>query len=145
VLRALRAISPRRLLVVFGCGGDRDRQKRSVMGRIAGELADVVIATSDNPRSEPPAQILAEIEQGLVSTGVRALAAGEVAAAERGYVAITDRRQAIRLAAAAAQAGDTLLIAGKGHEPVQIIGARREPFDDREEARAALAARPGGA
>jgi UDP-N-acetylmuramoyl-L-alanyl-D-glutamate--2,6-diaminopimelate ligase len=145
VLRALRAISPRRLLVVFGCGGDRDRQKRSVMGAIAGELADVVIATSDNPRSEPPEQILSEIEHGLVSAGVRALATGEVAAAERGYMAITDRRQAIRLAAAAAQAGDTLLIAGKGHEPVQIIGARREPFDDREEARAALAARPGGA
>jgi UDP-N-acetylmuramoyl-L-alanyl-D-glutamate--2,6-diaminopimelate ligase len=144
VLRALRAISPRRLVVVFGCGGDRDRQKRPVMGRLAGELADVVIATSDNPRSEPPEQILAEIERGLTSAGVRALGAAELGAAERGYLVCSDRRRAIQLAAAAAQAGDTLLIAGKGHEPVQIIGARREPFDDREEARAALAARPGG-
>jgi UDP-N-acetylmuramoyl-L-alanyl-D-glutamate--2,6-diaminopimelate ligase len=143
VLRALRSISPRRLLVVFGCGGDRDRQKRPVMGRLAGELADIAIATSDNPRSEPPAQILAEIERGIAAAGVRPLAAAELAGAERGYAVIDDRRQAIQLAVRAAQPGDTLLIAGKGHEPLQIIGARREPFDDREEARRALAARPG--
>jgi UDP-N-acetylmuramoyl-L-alanyl-D-glutamate--2,6-diaminopimelate ligase len=145
VLRTLRTISARRLIVVFGCGGDRDRQKRPIMGRLAGELADVVIATSDNPRSEPPEAILADIERGIAASGARSLGAGELAGAARGYVVCSDRRRAIGLAIAASQAGDTVLIAGKGHEPYQIIGARRDRFDDREEARAALAAREGGA
>jgi UDP-N-acetylmuramoyl-L-alanyl-D-glutamate--2,6-diaminopimelate ligase len=145
VLRTLRTISTRRLLVVFGCGGDRDRQKRPIMGRLAGELADVVIATSDNPRGEPPEAILEEIERGIAASGARSLGAGELAGAARGYLVCSDRRRAIGLAVAACQPGDTLLIAGKGHEPYQIIGARRDRFDDREEAAAALAARQGGA
>jgi UDP-N-acetylmuramyl tripeptide synthase len=105
----------------------------------------VAIATSDNPRSEPPERILAEIEAGITEVGVPRLAAAALAGADRGYLVCSDRRQAIRLAALAGQPGDVLLIAGKGHETYQIIGDRRERFDDREEARAALAARPGAA
>jgi len=145
VLRALRPIAAGRLLVVFGCGGDRDRSKRPLMGKLAAQLADVVIATSDNPRSEPPGGILAEIELGITEAGVPQLQADALAGADRGYLVCEDRRAAIRLATLAAQPGDVLLIAGKGHEPYQIVGDRREPFDDREEARAALAARPGAA
>lgn len=142
VLRALRSLATRRLLVVFGCGGDRDRGKRPLMGRAAVELADVAIVTSDNPRTEPPQQILDQIEQGIVATGAPKLDRAALAGAERGYCVCPDRRQAIGLAIAAARAGDTLLIAGKGHEKVQIIGDRREPFDDCDEARRALEARP---
>jgi UDP-N-acetylmuramoyl-L-alanyl-D-glutamate--2,6-diaminopimelate ligase len=141
VLRALRPIARRRLWVVFGCGGDRDRSKRPLMGKAAVELADLAVVTSDNPRTEPPQQILDQIEQGCRDAGARKLEPEALARSARGYAVCADRRQAIALALGAARAGDTVLLAGKGHEKVQIIGARREPFDDCEEARRALEAR----
>jgi UDP-N-acetylmuramoyl-L-alanyl-D-glutamate--2,6-diaminopimelate ligase len=143
VLRAVRAASKQRLFLVFGCGGDRDRAKRPEMGRAAVELADVVIATSDNPRTEPPARILDEIEVGIRAAGGLRLEPAELARAARGYCVEVDRRAAIELAIRAARPGDSVLIAGKGHEDYQILGTRREPFDDRAEARAALARRRG--
>jgi UDP-N-acetylmuramoyl-L-alanyl-D-glutamate--2,6-diaminopimelate ligase len=139
-LTALRALGPRRLAVVFGCGGDRDRGKRPLMGEVAGRGADLVVATSDNPRTEHPEDILSEIVPGLERTGARRRSPSEVRAGERGYVVVPDRREAIALALSAAQPGDAVLIAGKGHEDYQIVGAERRPFDDREEARRALGA-----
>ncbi|HXJ23305.1 MAG TPA: UDP-N-acetylmuramoyl-L-alanyl-D-glutamate--2,6-diaminopimelate ligase [Polyangia bacterium] len=117
-----------RVIVVFGCGGDRDRGKRPLMGEIAVRDADLAVVTSDNPRTEDPAAIVAQIVEGMRRAG-----------GAREYRVEVDRRKAIRLAAAAAQAGDVLLIAGKGHEDYQIVGATRLHFDDREEAAAALA------
>jgi UDP-N-acetylmuramoyl-L-alanyl-D-glutamate--2,6-diaminopimelate ligase len=143
VLRALRPIAKQKLWVVFGCGGDRDRGKRPLMGRAAVELADVAIATSDNPRSEAPSRILEDIEAGLHEGGRQRIAEGELGAA-RGYHVCEDRRLAIRRALSAASPGDVVLIAGKGHEKYQLIGERKEPFDDCEEARAALELRAGG-
>jgi UDP-N-acetylmuramoyl-L-alanyl-D-glutamate--2,6-diaminopimelate ligase len=141
VLRALRPITTGRLWVVFGCGGDRDRSKRPLMGRAAGELADIAIATSDNPRTEVPASILADIEPGLQGTASEPLQAGQLGVAKRGYLMIEDRRSAIGLALENASPADVVLIAGKGHEKYQIIGARKEAFDDCDEARQALAQR----
>jgi UDP-N-acetylmuramoyl-L-alanyl-D-glutamate--2,6-diaminopimelate ligase len=115
-----------RLGVVFGCGGDRDRGKRPIMGGIASRLADRAWVTSDNPRSEEPEAILAEIE-----TGIPPGAAGR-------HESIADRRRAIQGAVAWAREGDVVVIAGKGHETYQIVGADVLPFDDREVARAAL-------
>jgi len=123
VLRAARETTRGRLVAVFGCGGDRDPGKRSEMGRIAVALADRVIVTSDNPRSEDPAAIARAV------------------AGTTGAQVILDRRAAIRAALAEAQAGDTVVVAGKGHEPYQIVGAQRLAFDDRNEVRAAFAAR----
>jgi len=145
VLEALRPITSGRLLLVFGCGGDRDRAKRPLMGAIAARLADIAVATSDNPRGEAPEAILEQIERGLLDAGALRLEAGALAAAVRGYAVCEDRRRAIALAIGAARAGDTVLIAGKGHEKYQIVGARREPFDDCAEARDALAARGSAA
>ncbi len=123
-LEAMRAFKPARVLCVFGCGGDRDKGKRPLMGAVAARLADQVILTSDNPRSEDPLAILREIESGVRgSANVRT---------------ISDRAQAIAAAVEASAAGDALLIAGKGHETYQILGTRTIPFDDREVARAAL-------
>ena len=119
-----------RLGVVFGCGGDRDRGKRPAMGAIASRLADRVWVTSDNPRSEPPEAIVAEIVAGIPP----AERAGDRVRMQ------VDRRAAIRAAIAWARPGDVVLIAGKGHEPYQIIGATRLSFDDRDEARAAIQA-----
>jgi len=119
-LTALRPHTAKRLIVVFGCGGDRDAGKRPQMGAIAARLADIAIVTDDNPRSEDPAAIRRTI-----------------LAACPGGREIGDRRAAIRAAAKLLQAGDVLLIAGKGHESGQIVGARTLPFDDRIEARAA--------
>lgn len=113
-----------RLLVVVGCGGDRDRSKRPVMAQIAAEGADLSVFTSDNPRHEDPDAILAEMTASLPDTGR--------------WLTITDRRQAIRAAAAMARRGDYLLIAGKGHETYQITGDTRTHFDDKEEVRRAL-------
>jgi UDP-N-acetylmuramoyl-L-alanyl-D-glutamate--2,6-diaminopimelate ligase len=123
VLRAARELGEGRLVVVFGCGGDRDRGKRPQMGRIAAELADVAIVTSDNPRSEDPLAIIAEI----------------VAGAHREVEVEPDRRAAIRRAVELAHAGDVVVVAGKGHEQGQEFGDRRVPFDDQEVAREALA------
>jgi UDP-N-acetylmuramoyl-L-alanyl-D-glutamate--2,6-diaminopimelate ligase len=126
LLKALRSQVQGQLICVFGCGGDRDRGKRPQMGRIAATWADQVIVTSDNPRTEDPQQILRDILAGIP---------GSPRAVE------VDRRQAIRLAILAAQPGDTVVIAGKGHEDYQILGTEKIHFDDREEARAALALR----
>lgn len=123
--RALQTLDPltaRRLIVVFGCGGDRDRGKRPIMGRVAAEHADLAIVTSDNPRTEDPAKIIADIEAGM-GTAPR--------------VAIVDRREAIERALAEAREGDTILLAGKGHETYQVIGTDKLPFDEREIVRAA--------
>ncbi len=141
--RALSAVAAAagegpRLICVFGCGGDRDTGKRPLMGKAAGARAQLTIATSDNPRSEDPLAILAAIEQGLLSSGAKKLDASQTPS-ERGYAIIPDRRAAIRFAIAHARPGDAVLVAGKGHEPVQIIGAEKRPFDDRAEAAAAIA------
>jgi UDP-N-acetylmuramoyl-L-alanyl-D-glutamate--2,6-diaminopimelate ligase len=122
VLRAARDLTPARVLCVFGCGGDRDRSKRPLMGRIAADLADVAIVTSDNPRSEDPDAIIAEV----------------VAGAPGRLDVEPDRRVAIRRALEAAEAGDVVVIAGKGHEQGQEIDGQVLPFDDREVAREAL-------
>ncbi|HUC93138.1 MAG TPA: UDP-N-acetylmuramoyl-L-alanyl-D-glutamate--2,6-diaminopimelate ligase [Paenibacillus sp.] len=121
VLKAVREFATRKVLCVFGCGGDRDRTKRPIMGRIAASYADYVIVTSDNPRTEEPHAILADIEAGLRADGV---------AAER-YELLVDRRAAIEKAVEMASPGDVVLIAGKGHETYQIIGNKTLDFDDR--------------
>lgn len=126
VLRALRGLKPRRLLVVFGCGGDRDRTKRPRMGKVAADLADRIFVTSDNPRTENPEAILDEIEAGMPATCSR--------------TRLADRRAAIRAAIAAAEPGDVILVAGKGHEDYQEIAGHKYPFDDVAEVRAAIAA-----
>jgi len=122
VLKAVRPFTTGRVIVVFGCGGDRDRGKRPIMGAIATRLADVAIVTDDNPRSEMPAEIRAAI-----------------LAAAPGAIEIGDRRQAIRDAVAMLAAGDTLIVAGKGHEEGQTVGEVTLPFSDHAEVRAALA------
>jgi len=139
-IAAMRAVTARRLIVVFGCGGDRDRGKRPMMGEIAARDADLAIVTSDNPRTEDPAAIVDMVLEGVRRTSAPKLTAAELAHAARGYHAEVDRRAAIRVAARAAAAGDVLLIAGKGHEDYQIVGTTKHHFDDREEAAAALAA-----
>ncbi|MDX1731801.1 MAG: cyanophycin synthetase, partial [Aurantimonas coralicida] len=121
VLAAVRPFTTGRVLVVIGCGGDRDRAKRPMMGEIAARLADIVIVTDDNPRSEEPAAIRAEI----------------MAAAD-GAREIGDRRAAIREAVASARTGDTVVIAGKGHEVGQTVAGVTHHFSDHEEVRAAL-------
>ncbi len=137
---AVRALSPRRLVVVFGCGGDRDRGKRPLMGRAAGLAADLVVVTSDNPRTEDPRAILDAIVPGVEEAGLCRLSRERLLAGERGYLVEEDRRAAIALALSAARPGDAVLIAGKGHEDYQIVGTERRPFDDREEARRGLEA-----
>lgn len=126
-LQAARAISVGRVLAVFGCGGDRDRGKRPLMGAIAVRLADAAFVTSDNPRSEDPAAIIAEIVAGIPD-------------AMHGHLVIEpDRRAAIAQALSAAHRGDVVLIAGKGHEQGQIVADAKIPFDDRQVAREVLA------
>ncbi|MFL5737205.1 MAG: UDP-N-acetylmuramoyl-L-alanyl-D-glutamate--2,6-diaminopimelate ligase [Actinomycetota bacterium] len=126
VLRAARQLAEDRVIVVLGCGGDRDRAKRPLMGRAATSLADLTVITSDNPRSEDPRAIIAEIEPGARDGGGR-------------YEVEPDRRVAIREALAEAHAGDVVLIAGKGHETGQEFADRTVPFDDRTVAREELA------
>jgi UDP-N-acetylmuramoyl-L-alanyl-D-glutamate--2,6-diaminopimelate ligase len=141
-LETLRSVRPARLFAVFGCGGDRDRGKRPTMGRVAALGSDCAVATSDNPRSEDPLKILAEIEEGLRGTGRARLSPEDLAAggAGGGYAIIPDRREAIWRTVSSARPGDVILIAGKGHEDYQILGTNRIHFDDREEALAALGA-----
>jgi UDP-N-acetylmuramoyl-L-alanyl-D-glutamate--2,6-diaminopimelate ligase len=124
--RQMTAPSHRQVITLFGCGGDRDRTKRPKMGQVAGQGSDFVVATSDNPRSEDPRAILAEVEPGLASTGVR-------------YAIEPDRAVAIRMALEAAAPGDVVLLAGKGHEKEQIIDGRSIPFDDTQIALSTLA------
>jgi UDP-N-acetylmuramoyl-L-alanyl-D-glutamate--2,6-diaminopimelate ligase len=140
-LEALRPLTSGRLLVVFGCGGDRDPGKRPLMGQAAVRLGDLAFVTSDNPRTEDPARIVEMIVEGVERTGAIRLSPSTLAAAERGFVVEVDRRAAILRAVQAARAGDTVLIAGKGHEDYQILGTEKIHFDDQEEARAAWTAR----
>jgi len=137
VLSSLKELSPKRIIVVFGCGGDRDRSKRPIMGRIAALLSEVVIITSDNPRTEKPEEIISEIEEGVRDTGLRKIAPSLVSQ-ERGYLTVADRRQAIQAAIRMAQRGDIVLVAGKGHEDYQILKTRTIAFDDREQIEKAL-------
>lgn len=136
VLKTLTELAQRRIITVFGCGGDRDRGKRPIMGEIAGRYSDLTIITSDNPRTEDPLAIIEEIRTGVVPLGLKEYQANELPAAfgEKGFAAIVSRREAIRLAVRFARPGDIVLLAGKGHEDYQIIGAEKQHFDDREEA-----------
>jgi UDP-N-acetylmuramyl-tripeptide synthetase len=140
VLAALTTIAGRRVLCVFGCGGDRDRGKRSQMGKIAAQMCDLAVVTSDNPRSEPPLVIIDQILIGTRQVCPREYRAAELGngTPEKGYTVEPDRRKAIRLAIAASRPGDTVLIAGKGHETYQILGGRTIAFDDRTVAAQAL-------
>ena len=121
MLTTLREIKPRRLIVVFGCGGNRDKSKRPLMGALAVGIADYAIVTSDNPRKEDPAEIIRDIEGGIT-------------APDR-YETVVDREQAIARAIGMAKQGDIVLIAGKGHENYQEFANTIIPFDDREVAK----------
>jgi UDP-N-acetylmuramoyl-L-alanyl-D-glutamate--2,6-diaminopimelate ligase len=147
VLKTIREVTAGRLITVFGCGGDRDRTKRPVMGELAVRYSDLAVVTSDNPRTESPAAILDEVCSGITPTGARRFQSEEVAGgfSERGYVVLEQRREAIRLAVGSARPGDVILIAGKGHEDYQIVGTERHHFDDREEAAAACSLKREGA
>jgi len=136
LLATLRPLTPGRLITVFGCGGDRDRGKRPLMGEAAARASELVILTSDNPRTEDPLRILAEIEEGVRAGGLRPAADG--AGGERGYCIEADRRAAIARAVRSARPGDVVVVAGKGHEDYQIVGSARRHLDDREEVRRAL-------
>lgn len=124
-LKTARDLTTGRVITVFGCGGDRDKTKRAPMGRIAGENSDLVFITSDNPRTEDPLKIIAEIETGVAETGAE-------------FLSVSDRRDAIFKAIAAAKPGDVVIIAGKGHETYQIVGNDKFHFDDREVASDAI-------
>jgi UDP-N-acetylmuramoyl-L-alanyl-D-glutamate--2,6-diaminopimelate ligase len=132
LLETARPFARGRIITVFGCGGDRDRTKRPLMGAVAGRLSDLIVVTSDNPRSEDPARIIEEIQRGITSDTRRD--AGQL-------LAIVDRGAAIAKAIEAAHPGDLVLVAGKGHEKYQVIGNRTLPFDDVAIAREALARR----
>jgi UDP-N-acetylmuramoyl-L-alanyl-D-glutamate--2,6-diaminopimelate ligase len=129
-----------KMITVFGCGGDRDRTKRPLMGEVAGRYSDLAILTSDNPRTEDPLAILEEVEKGFKSLPLREWRPDEIELwrSKKGYLKVPDRREAIRMAIRLAQPSDTVLIAGKGHEDYQIVGKKRFPFDDRIEAQKAL-------
>jgi UDP-N-acetylmuramoyl-L-alanyl-D-glutamate--2,6-diaminopimelate ligase len=129
-----------KMITVFGCGGDRDRTKRPLMGEVAGKYSDLAILTSDNPRTEDPLAILEEVEKGLESLPLKEWHPDEIELwrSKKGYLKVPDRREAIRMAIRLAQPSDTVLIAGKGHEDYQIVGKKRFPFDDRIEAQKAL-------
>jgi UDP-N-acetylmuramoyl-L-alanyl-D-glutamate--2,6-diaminopimelate ligase len=129
LLKAARPFIPGKMICVFGCGGDRDRTKRPKMGKIAAELADVAVVTSDNPRTEDPEKILQDVLAGIPDTVQP--------------IVICDRSTAIHTAILQAQPGDGILLAGKGHEDYQILGTEKIHFDDREQAREALQKRIG--
>jgi UDP-N-acetylmuramoyl-L-alanyl-D-glutamate--2,6-diaminopimelate ligase len=137
LLETARPLTHGRLITVFGCGGDRDRSKRPLMGAVAARLSDLVVLTSDNPRSEDPDRIIDEIKRGIVQPA-------DPSAPKRvgtPLIVQRDRRLAIEQAIRSSRAGDVVLIAGKGHEKYQVIGDRTSPFDDVEVARAALSQR----
>jgi UDP-N-acetylmuramoyl-L-alanyl-D-glutamate--2,6-diaminopimelate ligase len=121
VLRAARALTAGNLILVFGCGGDRDRTKRPKMGLIGKELSDILLVTSDNPRTESPEKIIDDIEAGVLGDGDK----------QKLYFRVSDRKEAIGRAIGMARENDTVLIAGKGHEDYQIVGTKKFPFDDR--------------
>ena len=139
VLASLRALVSGRLICVFGCGGDRDRGKRPLMGRAVGKDADVAVLTSDNPRTEDPYAIIAEAEAGLVAAAMPRCA--DLTTCDRGYIVLEDRAQAIASAIGCARPGDCVVIAGKGHEDYQIIGTEKRPFDDHAVVRRVLGER----
>jgi UDP-N-acetylmuramoyl-L-alanyl-D-glutamate--2,6-diaminopimelate ligase len=126
-LTTLRPLTEGRLIAVFGCGGDRDRGKRPLMGRIAAQLADLAIVTSDNPRTEDPGAIIDEIEGGMAGVP---------------HLRIVDRRAAIHRALHESRTGDTILLAGKGHETYQVIGTTRIDFDEHAIVRQAIDGKP---
>lgn len=130
LLRTVRAITPGRLILLFGCGGDRDRGKRPILGRLAAELADHTVLTDDNPRHEDPAEIRKAVEAGLRE-------------GRGAYETVPDREEAIERAVALARAGDTVVLAGKGHEAYQIFGDERRPWNERAAAERALGRRGG--
>jgi UDP-N-acetylmuramoyl-L-alanyl-D-glutamate--2,6-diaminopimelate ligase len=134
LLETARPLTSGRIITVFGCGGDRDATKRPLMGAVAARLSDLVVITSDNPRSEDPNRIIEEIKRGIVPPRDPGAPTREATP----HIAIADRKLAIEHAVKTARAGDLVLVAGKGHEKVQIIGERQLPFDDVDVARAAL-------
>ena len=136
LLGAVRELGDGRVITVFGCGGDRDRDKRPLMGAVAARLSEMVILTTDNPRSENPESIIKEIQHGIVSTNRQASGLVDIA--------IHDRAAAIDYAIASAEPGDSVVIAGKGHEVEQHFGDKRVPFDDRVAARGSLKKRRAG-
>lgn len=142
-LRSIAESAPQnsgKMITVFGCGGDRDRTKRPLMGGVAGRYSDLTILTSDNPRTEDPLAIMDEVERGFKSLSLEEWHRNETGSWrwKKGYLKVSDRREAIRIAIRLAQPLDTVLIAGKGHEDYQIIGRKKFPFDDRVEAKKAL-------
>ncbi len=141
LLEALREVAPKRVITVFGCGGDRDRTKRPKMGAAAINGSDIVIVTSDNPRTEDPLSIIREIEVGMVVSGIKAAGGNAEPPAVSGktpYYVVPDRSEAVAAAIRMARPGDVVALAGKGHEDYQIIGEKKFPFDDREVARKAI-------
>ena len=118
-IKAVRGFTTGRVITLFGCGGDRDKTKRPKMGRMATDLSDIVVVTTDNPRTEDPEEIIREILIGTVGS-------------KAGVVTVTDRTEAIKYALSIAKAGDTVLLAGKGHETYQVIGTERIHYDERE-------------
>ncbi len=126
LLKSVKELKPRRIILVFGCGGDRDKSKRPLMGRVSVKMADIVFITSDNPRSENPEDIINDIEKGIPFY------------LRKKYVAIPDRKRAIKEAISLAREGDCVVIAGKGHETFQILKNITIPFDDRDETRKAI-------
>ncbi len=138
VLKTLTKLDSRRLITLVGCGGDRDPRKRPVMAAAAVKYSYLSVFTSDNPRTEDPLRILEQVRAGALAAGAAELSEPQLAAGEKGFVVIPDRRQAIRFACAYAKPGDLLLAAGKGHEDYQILGTTKIHFDDREELALAL-------
>lgn len=142
VLQSVKEMTSGRLVCVFGCGGDRDKGKRVLMGEVAGRLADVIVISSDNPRSEDPMKIIAAIERGVERAGKNRIenqTAFTIDTGQKGYMVEEDRRRAIHLACALGQPDDVIVLAGKGHEQYQIRGGNKLFFDDRLEARNGLA------
>ena len=138
LLETARALATGRVLTVFGCGGDRERTKRPLMGAVAGRMSDVVIVTSDNPRSEDPAGIIEEVLRGIPGAD-RARAGAKPTGRGPEVLAIVDRGEAVARAIELARPGDLVIVAGKGHEQTQVIGDREIPFSDVTVSQAALA------
>jgi UDP-N-acetylmuramoyl-L-alanyl-D-glutamate--2,6-diaminopimelate ligase len=135
LLETSRPLTQGRIVTVFGCGGDRDRTKRPLMGAVAGRLSDVIVITSDNPRFEDPLRIIEEVQRGITHDTRRD--------STQDVLAIADRQEAVEKAIELARPGDLVLLAGKGHEKTQVIGSETLPFDDVSAATAALARRRG--
>jgi UDP-N-acetylmuramoyl-L-alanyl-D-glutamate--2,6-diaminopimelate ligase len=141
MLSSVRDLTPGRLITVFGCGGDRDRGKRPLMGKAAAHWSDLILVTSDNPRSESPEGIIEEILRGIREEGVAFREPAQISktrAGTKAFTRVVDRRVAIQLALRIAEEGDTVVIAGKGHEDVQILGKQKVPFRDDQEVACAL-------